>query len=69
MALEPRCGALRPGALQLGGTQTGYLIHSIDTSMCTCSKRRKIICKTALFFHRKTLNILPLLFRKTGSYL
>ena len=24
MALEPRCGALRPGALQLGGAQTGY---------------------------------------------
>ena len=24
MALEPRCGALRSGALQLGGAQTGY---------------------------------------------
>ena len=24
MALEPECGALRPGALQLGGAQTGY---------------------------------------------
>ena len=24
MALKPRCGALRPGALQLGGAQTGY---------------------------------------------
>ena len=28
MALEPRCGALRPGALQLGGAQTGYLYES-----------------------------------------
>ena len=25
-ALEPRCGALRPGALQLGGAQTGYRV-------------------------------------------
>ena len=24
MALKTRCGALRPGALQLGGAQTGY---------------------------------------------
>ena len=25
-ALEPTCGALKPGALQLGGAQTGYHI-------------------------------------------
>ena len=37
--------------------------------MCTCSKRRKTKWKTALLFHGKTLAILPLLFRKAGSYL
>ena len=37
--------------------------------MCTCSKRRKTKWKTALLFHGKTLAILPLLFRKVGSYL
>lgn len=39
MALEPRCGALRPGALQLGRAQTGYLsILSIPwTAFCSQS--------------------------------
>ena len=47
-ALEPRCGALRPGALQLGGAQTGYrehrgktYAHALTSALpaCTCAFR------------------------------
>ena len=43
MALEPRCGALRPGALQLGGAQTGYLFITY------CSELDKALDVEGLF--------------------
>ena len=40
MVLEPRCGALRPGALQLGGAQTGYLHRDYFTLIRTGNSPR-----------------------------
>ena len=39
VALEPRCVALRPRALQLGGAQTGYLLFMFKVPQTTINRK------------------------------
>ena len=73
MALEPRCGALRPGALQLGGASTGYRhwrftpsirveILGVNIQCSSFSKRKMVRSENVLVsigkFKRKRKNAL-----------
>ena len=68
MALEPRCGALRPGALQLGGAQIGYPPRKKDVERRPCPTNTHTYTLYSSSFHGRLSSQILLLWSSSHCF-